>query len=59
MIARAALGGGNGLLWGQVPTYFVATFLAGLLAAAGYAFLGAVRAVPARQPDAERVSVSA
>src|ERR1044071_9121310 len=25
MIARAAVGGGSGLLWGQVPTYFVAT----------------------------------
>ena len=57
MIARASLGGGKGLLWDQVPTYFVATFAAGLLAAAGYAFLGAVRTAPAAQhADAERVS---
>src|SRR5438270_10770325 len=36
MIARAALGGGKGLLWQQVPTDFVPRFLAGLLAAATY-----------------------
>jgi glycerol uptake facilitator protein len=59
MIARAALGGGKGLLWEQVPTYFVATFLAGLLAAACYAFLGAVKPVPAvHHASAERVTVS-
>src|SRR5256714_169020 len=59
MIARAALGGGKGLLWNQVPTYLVATFLAGLLAAAAYAFLGAVRTVPApAQPAPERVGAS-
>ncbi len=40
MIARAALGGGKGLLWDQVPLYFIATFAAGLLAAAAYAALG-------------------
>jgi phosphoenolpyruvate---glycerone phosphotransferase subunit DhaK len=40
MIARAALGGGKGLLWNQVPVYFTATFAAGLLAAAAYAVLG-------------------
>src|SRR4051794_24825110 len=40
MIARAALGGGKGLLWNQVPVYLVATFAAGLLAAAAYAVLG-------------------
>jgi glycerol uptake facilitator protein len=58
MIARATLGGGSGLLWGQVPTYFIATFVAGLLAAAAYAFLGAVRTAPAsHQASAERVSV--
>jgi len=40
MIARAALSGGKGLLWNQVPVYFVATFAAGLIAAAAYAVLG-------------------
>src|SRR5439155_12704495 len=39
MIARAALGGGKGLLWSQVPTYLAATLLAGLVAAAAYAVL--------------------
>ncbi|MEN3309227.1 MAG: glycerol uptake facilitator protein [Micromonosporaceae bacterium] len=59
MIARAAVGGGTGLVWGQVPTYFVATFLAGLVAAAGYAFLGGVKPAPTAQPaGAERVSVA-
>jgi glycerol uptake facilitator protein len=63
MIARAALGGGEGLLWGQAPTYLLATFLAGLLAAAGYAFLGGVKpAVTARHvdvdADAEHVAVA-
>src|SRR5438067_2510634 len=42
MIARAALGGGKGLLWNQVPVYFIATFAAGLVAAATYAFLRSV-----------------
>ena len=57
MIARAMVGGGKGLLWEQLPTYFIATFLAGLLAAAVYAYLGAVRTVPApaTQPAPERV----
>ncbi len=59
MIARAALGGGKGLLWGQVPVYFAATFAAGLLAAAVYAFLGGVKQAPAAaHAGAERVSVS-
>jgi glycerol uptake facilitator protein len=59
MIARAALGGGKGLLWNQVPTYFVATFLAGLLAAAVYAWLGAVKPAPAPTHAApEPVSVA-
>jgi len=59
MVARAALGGGKGLLWGQVPVYFAATIVAGLLAAAVYAFLGSTRDVPAvRQAPAERVSVA-
>jgi len=40
MIARAALGGGKGLIWNQVPVYFTATFAAGLLAAAAYVLLG-------------------
>jgi len=58
MIARAALGGGKGLLWDQVPVYFIATFAAGLLAAAVYAFLGAVKPAPTVQhAGAERVSV--
>jgi len=57
MVARAALGGGSGLLWNQVPVYFLATFAAGLLAAAAYAFIGAVKSAPAVQPAPERVSV--
>ena len=58
MIARAVVGGGKGLLWEQVPTYFIATFAAGLLAAAIYAFLGAVKPAPtAQHASAERVSV--
>ena len=57
MIARASVGGGSGLLWGQVPTYFIATFAAGLLAAAAYAFMGAVKPVPAPAHSPERVSV--
>jgi glycerol uptake facilitator protein len=56
MIARATVGGGKGLLWQQVPTYFIATFAAGLLAAAVYTYLGATRTVPAAaQPAPERV----
>src|SRR6266516_2827760 len=47
MIARAALGGGKGLLWDQVTVYFTATFAAGLLAAATYTFLGSVGPAPA------------
>ncbi len=61
MIARAAVGGGEGLLWEQVPTYFIATFLAGLLAAAGYAFLGGVKAAPTvhhADAGAERVGAA-
>jgi glycerol uptake facilitator protein len=58
MIAVAALGGKTPL-WEQVPTYFVATFLAGLLAAATYAFLGAVKPPPPAQYAAdERVTVA-
>jgi glycerol uptake facilitator protein len=58
MVARAALGGSHGLLWGQVPTYFIATFAAGLLAAAAYAFLGSVKPTPtAQHASVERVSV--
>jgi len=58
MIARSALGGGKGLLWNQVPIYFGATFAAGLIAAAAYAWLGAVKTTPAPQhAGAERVSV--
>ena len=56
MIARATVGGGKGLLWQQVPTYFIATFAAGLLAAAVYTYLGATRTVPAAaEPAPERV----
>src|SRR5205814_9809849 len=47
MIARAALGGGKGLLWNQAPVYLIATFAAGLLAAATYTFLGSVGPAPA------------
>jgi glycerol uptake facilitator protein len=58
MIASASLGG-SGLLWEQVPTYFVATIVAGLLAAAAYAYLGAVKTAPVSQPaGAERVTVA-
>jgi phosphoenolpyruvate---glycerone phosphotransferase subunit DhaL len=61
MIARAVLGANTGLLWNQVPVYLAATFTAGLLAAAAYAFLGVVepatvssaehRPKPLRKPD--------
>jgi glycerol uptake facilitator protein len=57
MIARSALGGGDGLLWDQVPIYFIATFAAGLLAAAAYGYIGAVRKTPAAQ-SADRVGVA-
>jgi len=59
MIAIAALGG-KAPLWQQVPTYFIATFAAGLLAAAVYAFMGAVKPVPApaQHTSTERVSVA-
>jgi glycerol uptake facilitator protein len=49
MIAAASLGGSSPL-WGQVPTYFIATFLAGLLAAGAYRFIGGVKSAPATQP---------
>src|SRR5256886_11557052 len=49
MVARAALGAGKGLLWGQVPVYLAATFAAGLLAAGAYALLGGGGPSPA--PD--------
>ncbi|MEV5410886.1 MIP/aquaporin family protein [Thermopolyspora sp. NPDC052614] len=42
MIAIVALNGQTPL-WEQVPVYFVATFAAGLLAAATYTYLGAVK----------------
>jgi glycerol uptake facilitator protein len=51
MIASWALGGKDPL-WGQVPTYFVATIVGGLLAAAVYAFIGSVRATPATHDSA-------
>jgi glycerol uptake facilitator protein len=57
MIASAFLGG-KGLLWNQVPTYFIATVVAGLLAAAAYAFVGAVRPAPAQHHADEPVRVA-
>jgi glycerol uptake facilitator protein len=45
MIASAVLGG-KGLLWNQVPVYFIATFVGGLLAAAVYAYVGATKPEP-------------
>jgi glycerol uptake facilitator protein len=57
MIASAVLGG-KGLLWNQVPTYFVATILAGLLGAAVYAFVGAVRPAPVQRHADEPVRVA-
>ena len=57
MIASAFLGG-KGLLWNQVPTYFIATVVAGLLAAAAYAFVGAVRPAPAERHADEPVRVA-
>jgi dihydroxyacetone kinase-like protein len=47
MLARTILGAGHGLPWHQAPTYLTATFTAGLLAAATYAFLGGVKESPA------------
>jgi glycerol uptake facilitator protein len=58
MIARAGVGGSKGLLWEQVPTYFIATFLAGLVAAAVYAYVGSFREAPAPKPADERVRVA-
>src|SRR5256885_15204357 len=59
MIARAALGGGTGLLWNQIPVYFGATLAAGLIAAAAYARLRAGQTVQEapQHASAERVSV--
>lgn len=54
MIASAALGG-KGLLWNQVPLYFIATFAAGLLAAAVYAYLGATKPSLAEIPEQQQV----
>jgi glycerol uptake facilitator protein len=54
MIARALVGGSKGLLWNQVPVYFIATFAGALLAAAVYAYVGSVKAASAA--EAERVS---
>jgi phosphoenolpyruvate---glycerone phosphotransferase subunit DhaL len=55
MIARATLGAGSGLHWNQAPVYLTATFVAGLLAAAVYAFVGAVpTAVAHRETDRPR-----
>jgi glycerol uptake facilitator protein len=54
MIAAAALGG-KGLLWSQVWTYFIATFAAGLLAAAVYSYLGATKPVRAEVPEQQHV----
>jgi glycerol uptake facilitator protein len=57
MIARAALDGNKGLLWEQAPVYFIATFAAGLLAAAVYAYMGSVkRAEAAAQAQPEHVT---
>jgi dihydroxyacetone kinase phosphoprotein-dependent L subunit len=50
MIARAALGAGTGLHWNQTPIYLTAAFIAGLLAAATYAFLGAVPTASSHRP---------
>jgi glycerol uptake facilitator protein len=59
MIARSLVGGGKGLLWQQVPVYFGATLLAGVLAALVYTWLGAVRPAQAPAPAtaAERITV--
>ena len=55
MVARLLVGGGRGLLWSQVPVYVIATFAAGLLAAAAYGFIGGVNAAPAHhQPKPAR-----
>jgi glycerol uptake facilitator protein len=53
MIASAVLGG-KGLLWGQVPVYFIATFAAGLLAAAVYGYLGATKPEPVELAGAKQ-----
>jgi glycerol uptake facilitator protein len=48
MIARASLsGGGKGLLWEQVPVYFIATIAGALIAAAVYGYVGSVKATQA------------
>ncbi len=49
MIAAATLGGKQPV-WDQAPTYIIAAFIAGLLAAAAYAFVGGgVDGAPTRQ----------
>jgi glycerol uptake facilitator protein len=56
MIAAAALGK-DGLLWEQVPVYFIATFIGGLIAAGVYMYLGDTPSVSAPSSrEAERVS---
>ncbi len=45
MIATATLNTGNAVPWNQAPLYLIATFTAGLLAAALYAFIGGVEPV--------------
>jgi glycerol uptake facilitator protein len=55
MISRSLLkGGAKGLLWEQVPTYFIATVAGALIAGALYAYIGSVKAssaAVAAEPD--------
>jgi glycerol uptake facilitator protein len=57
MIAAATFSGHNKLMWEQVPVYFIATILGGLVAAAVYTYMSATKPDPVPSArDAERVS---
>jgi glycerol uptake facilitator protein len=57
MLATVALGG-KAPLWDQVPVYFIATFVGGLIAAGVYAYLGSVKPTSPAPGAAERVTVA-
>jgi glycerol uptake facilitator protein len=57
MIAAATFKGHNHLYWNQVPIYFIATIVGGLIAAFVYTYIGATKPDPIPSArDAERVS---
>jgi glycerol uptake facilitator protein len=55
MVGRVFTGEKDGLLWNQLPIYFLATFVGALIAAGVYGYLGSTKAsasVPEQQPVA-------